>query len=130
MSALRARPLTSWKNAQARVGHHAGLGAGAPYGACGRARKSTACRPHQRSARDAPGAHGPSEEAAQKGNPRRVSGFLKALDGETAQDLKGASAEPAPAAAKPAETSSAEAVKPSRRARLLERITGLDKTSA
>jgi len=73
---------------------------------------------------------GASEEAAQKGNPRRVSGFLKALDGETAHDSKGASAEPAPAAAKPAETSSAEAVKPSRRARLLERITGLDKTSA
>ena len=32
---------------------------------------------------------GASEEAAQKGNPRRVSGFLKALDGETAHELKG-----------------------------------------
>ena len=74
---------------------------------------------------------GASEEEAQKGNPRRVSGFLKALDGDTAHDPK-STAEPAPAAAaaKPEAAGSAEAVKPSRRARLLERITGLDKTSA
>jgi hypothetical protein len=75
---------------------------------------------------------GPPEEEAQKSNPRRVSGFLKALDGETPQETAGA-AEPAPAAtaeAKPEAPASGEAAKPSRRARLLERITGLDKTSA
>ncbi len=74
---------------------------------------------------------GASEEEAQKGNPRRVSGFLKALDGESAQDAKSA---PGPAsadaAAKSEAAGSAEPAKPSRRARLLERITGLDKTSA
>jgi len=75
---------------------------------------------------------GAAEEEAQKGNPRRVSGFLKALDGETAQQHAAAGAEPAPqsAAAKPAEAANVEAPKPSRKARLLERITGLDKTSA
>jgi hypothetical protein len=75
---------------------------------------------------------GAPEEEAQKSNPRRVSGFLKALDGETPQETAGA-AEPAPAAtaeAKPEAPASGEAAKPSRRARLLERITGLDKTSA
>jgi hypothetical protein len=75
---------------------------------------------------------GPPEEEAQKSNPRRVSGFLKALDGETPQETADA-AEPAPAATAEAKTeapASGEAAKPSRRARLLERITGLDKTSA
>jgi hypothetical protein len=73
----------------------------------------------------------PEEEAQkEKGNPRRVSGFLKALDGDSAKEPASA-AEPAGAtAAKPADSGSADAAKPSRRARLLERITGLDKTSA
>jgi hypothetical protein len=75
---------------------------------------------------------GAAEEDAHKGNPRRVSGFLKALDGETGQQ-QAAAGSVAPAAqsgAKPAEAGNAEAPKPSRKARLLERITGLDKTSA
>ncbi len=68
-------------------------------------------------------------DEAQKGNPRRVSGFLKALDGETAPAQ--GNAEPAPAAPGGAKAEdSAAPAKPSRRARLLERITGLDKTSA
>lgn len=73
-----------------------------------------------------------AEEDAQKSNPRRVSGFLKALDGESAQEKSTGAAEQAPAGApKPEEAASAApANKPSRRARLLERITGLDKTSA
>jgi hypothetical protein len=71
-----------------------------------------------------------AEEDAQKSNPRRVSGFLKALDGEGAQESSTGAAEPAPAGApKPEEAASAAPAKPSRRARLLERITGLDKTS-
>jgi hypothetical protein len=74
----------------------------------------------------------PEEEAQkEKGNPRRVSGFLKALDGDSAKESASAT-EPASGAtaAKPADSGSADAPKPSRRARLLERITGLDKTSA
>jgi hypothetical protein len=75
----------------------------------------------------------PGEEA-QKGNPRRVSGFLKALDGDNPEpaadgEAPAAAAEPA----KPEKTKQAEGAaeaKPSRKARLLERITGLDKTSA
>jgi len=75
---------------------------------------------------------GAAENEEQKGNPRRVSGFLKALDGETAQRETQADAEAAAktTASKPVEPGGAEAVKPSRKARLLERITGLDKTSA
>jgi len=75
---------------------------------------------------------GAAEEEAQKSNPRRVSGFLKALDGESAKPQGADGGEPAPesAAAKPAQASSGEAAKPSRKSRLLERITGLDKTSA
>jgi len=85
----------------------------------------------------------------QQGNQRRVSGFLKALDGEPdggkatapgsghAQEAGEAGAKAAAAGADPGksktgggqEDAGAEH-KPSRKARLLERITGLDKTSA
>ncbi len=84
----------------------------------------------------ADGAAGNSGEEAQKGNPRRVSGFLKALDGdnpEPADDgaAPAAAAEPAkPEKKKPTQAEGAAEAKPSRKARLLERITGLDKTSA
>jgi len=89
---------------------------------------------------------GSGGDEAQKGNPRRVSGFLKALDGEsgekkggaqkdgrraaqkdTQRDAKDAAAAPEAAKA-PAETA-ADGTQ-SRKPRLLERITGLDKTSA
>jgi hypothetical protein len=75
---------------------------------------------------------GAPEEEAQKSNPRRVSGFLKALDGEAPHETAGV-VDPAPSAAAEAKAEApakAEPAKPSRRARLLERITGLDKTSA
>jgi len=75
-------------------------------------------------------ASGAAGDDAQHGNARRVSGFLKALDGENAQAQKDAEgAGPAPEAAK-AQEETAEEAKPPRKARLLERITGLDKTSA
>jgi hypothetical protein len=78
---------------------------------------------------------GEARDEAQKGNPKRVSGFLKALDGESTEpqaDTAAAAAAPEPAkpeAATKEEKAAAEA-KPSRKPRLLERITGLDKTSA
>jgi hypothetical protein len=73
-------------------------------------------------------------EDAQKGNPRRVSGFLKALDGDGAEPSKKEAAAVAAAPAqeapsKPTEEATAGA-EPSRKPRLLERITGLDKSSA
>lgn len=90
---------------------------------------------------------GSGGDEAQKGNPRRVSGFLKALDGEsgekqgdaqkdgrgaaqkdTQRDAKDAAAAPEAAKKAPAETA-ADGTQ-SRKPRLLERITGLDKTSA
>lgn len=76
-------------------------------------------------------AAGGSADEAQKGNPRRVSGFLKALDGEGAQPKEGAE-KPAAEAAPEAQAKAApesEGERP-RKPRLLERITGLDKTSA
>jgi hypothetical protein len=73
---------------------------------------------------------GEAREEAQKGNPKRVSGFLKALDGESAEPpADAAAATAAPEAAKKEEGAAAEAKSP-RKPRLLERITGLDKTSA
>ncbi len=79
-----------------------------------------------------------THEDAQKGNARRVSGFLKALDGDSPeQQAAPAEGGKAPAAAaepekpeKKAQESGAAETKPGRKARLLERITGLDKTSA
>jgi hypothetical protein len=78
-------------------------------------------------------------DETQTKNPRRVSGFLKALDGDGASPEKpdaekpdaAAAADPVPEAA-PAAPSADEAAKASegRKPRLLERITGLDKTSA
>ena len=67
-----------------------------------------------------------------KSNPRRVSGFLKALDGDSSEQGGVAKGDAAAAAepAKKAQESGAKDAKPSRKARLLERITGLDKTSA
>jgi hypothetical protein len=85
---------------------------------------------------------GAGGDEAQKSNPRRVSGFLKALDGEssakqgdaqmdgkaeTQRAVKDAAA--APEAAKAPAATDAEGT-PARKPRLLERITGLDKTSA
>ena len=72
---------------------------------------------------------------AQKGNPRRVSGFLKALDGDSAEPPKkeaeaAAAAPPAPEAPQKAKEEAAAGAEPSRKSRLLERITGLDKSSA
>ena len=66
------------------------------------------------------------------GNPRRVTGFLKALDGDTPAEAK---SETDTGASKESECNSqkkgaAAGEKPSRRPRLLDRITGLDKTSA
>ena len=68
-----------------------------------------------------------------QGNPRRVSGFLKALDGDAGEAEKKAmpaesqsSAETASPSPKEEQVQSGESRKP----RLLERITGLDKTSA
>jgi hypothetical protein len=85
---------------------------------------------------------GAGGDEAQKGNPRRVSGFLKALDGESGakqgddqMDGKGETqravkdAAAAPEAAKAPAATDAEG-KQARKPRLLERITGLDKTSA
>ena len=76
-------------------------------------------------------------DEAQQGNPRRVSGFLKALDGEGAEtekkdaapatQLESAASAEAPAThAKEGSAQSGEG----RKSRLLERITGLNKTSA
>jgi hypothetical protein len=73
---------------------------------------------------------GEARDEAQKGNPRRVSGFLKALDGESAEPQSDApAAASTPEAAKTEEGAAAEAKSP-RKPRLLERIAGLDKTSA
>jgi hypothetical protein len=78
-------------------------------------------------------------DEAQKANPRRVSGFLKALDGENGAASQGdtqkdASRGAKAAAAAPEATNApaapnADGTQP-RKPRLLERITGLDKTSA
>jgi len=74
----------------------------------------------------------PSEDA-KTANPRRVSGFLKALDGETASEPQGdaqkaaATAETTKAREEPASEGEGKAA---RKSRLLERITGVDKTSA
>ncbi len=79
-------------------------------------------------------AGGAASEDAQKGNTNtgRVSGFLKALDGDGPEAEPGSAAKGEGAAkaepAKPAQ--GAAPAKPSRKARLLERITGLDKSSA
>lgn len=77
------------------------------------------------------GATAEAGEDAQKGNSRRVSGFLKALDGDSsdAAASNGAKGDAAAEPAKKAEEGGTPA-KPSRKARLLERITGLDKNSA
>ncbi len=60
-------------------------------------------------------------------DPQRVSGFLKALDGQSpVADQIAREPESTPEGEAPSPAKS----KPGRRARLLERITGLDKTSA
>jgi hypothetical protein len=81
------------------------------------------------------GAGAGREDEAQKANPRRVSGFLRALDGDEHPEAdKGAGNAPAPPEsgkdAAPQAAADAGGGKPSRKARLLERITGLDKNSA
>lgn len=82
------------------------------------------------------GANGAREDA-QKGKSRRVSGFLKALDGDSPETAQAEGVAPAAAATEPEDLQkkstpekSAGEAKPSRKARLLERITGLDKSSA
>jgi chromosome segregation ATPase len=75
----------------------------------------------------------PADNNAQKGNPRRVSGFLKALDGEDSEQPEKGGEGGQTAAASDAggkEQKGSGDAKPSRKPRLLERITGLDKTSA
>lgn len=77
---------------------------------------------------------GKAQDESQKGNPRRVSGFLKALDGENGAkpqgDAKGGESTADSEAAKTDAKQGGGGSKPSRKPRLLERITGLDKTSA
>jgi hypothetical protein len=58
--------------------------------------------------------------------PRRVSGFLKALDAASAE----ARVEHAPATDPAVEQPAGTEIKRTRKARLLDRITGLDKNSA
>jgi len=130
------------------------LGAGTTVPASGPGRKSAgepAKRPLVERINDprvarlvrAGGAAGSRGDDAQKGNPRRVSGFLKALDGDSPEATAKPSDGEAPAAAAKAEKpekkktaqkeqkdEGAAESKPPRKARLLERITGLDKTSA
>lgn len=78
---------------------------------------------------------GNAKDESQKGNPRRVSGFLKALDGENGQKSQGddkgeeTAGESQSAKKKDAQESAGNG-KRSRKPRLLDRITGLDKTSA
>ena len=77
------------------------------------------------------GATADASGEAQKGTSRRVSGFLKALDGDSPE--QGSEAKSDAAAAEPAKKAKEDGgaqAKPSRKARLLERITGLDKNSA
>ena len=76
-------------------------------------------------------------DETQQGNPRRVSGFLKALDGEGAEAQKkdAAPAQPGQAAGAEAPATDAKNDEPAksgeaRKSRLLDRITGLNKTSA
>jgi hypothetical protein len=75
-------------------------------------------------------------DETQQGNPRRVSGFLKALDGESTgaenKDVASAQSEPAASAEAPARDAKEESAQSGegRKSRLLERITGLNKTSA
>ena len=72
----------------------------------------------------------PEGEEAQKASPQeqgRVGGFLKALDGAASQPKTTAASAPADA---PQTTAAAPEAKPSRKSRLLDRITGLDKSSA
>jgi hypothetical protein len=76
------------------------------------------------------GGTGGAREEADKGNARRVSGFLKALDGDSSEKGGEAKGDAAAEPANKAQEGSAKDAKPSRKARLLERITGLDKTSA
>lgn len=86
--------------------------------------------------------NGAAEDAQKGGNPKRVSGFLKALDGESPSADQGAEKKPgetppvtaSATAEKPKDEAqgagAAPAAEPSRKPRLLDRITGLDKTSA
>jgi hypothetical protein len=67
--------------------------------------------------------------AAKASDQRRVGGFLKALDGAASQSDTGTDAAAA-ASVEPAEQQVASEGKPTRKARLLDRITGLDKSSA
>ena len=62
------------------------------------------------------------------GEPRRVSGFLKALDAASAETRveHASGSEPPPAG----EAAPGTEIKRTRKARLLDRITGLDKNSA
>jgi hypothetical protein len=79
------------------------------------------------------GSSGATRDDAQKGNSRRVSGFLKALDGDSPEQPAAAQGDASAAEAAAKQDGTAEgnsAAKPSRKPRLLERITGLDKTSA
>lgn len=65
---------------------------------------------------------------AAAGEPRRVSGFLKALDASAAEErVEHASGSETPQAG---EAAAGTEIKRTRKARLLDRITGLDKNSA
>ena len=86
-SGWRGRPPTSWKRCAGWVGTVPRTGAGASVRCAGGAGEASARRSHQRSARTRLVRAGAPEEEAQtgKGIPRRVSGFLKALDGDSAE---------------------------------------------
>ncbi len=126
--------LLHGRDAPPGLGHDAGFGAGAPLGRAGRrGRQASAGRAHQRSARRPPRAPGRRGGAGRRGRagaaePRRVSGFLKALDARL-RPRRGSSTlrQRAPAAG---EAAAGTEVKRTRKARLLDRITGLDKNSA
>jgi hypothetical protein len=70
------------------------------------------------------------ESAGSEGgaSPRRVSGFLKALDGDAATQSQAET--PAASQAGTEQKDAGGADKPVRKSRLLDRITGLDKSSA
>ena len=134
--ARAAGGLFHGRDAALGIRHHAGFGSGAPLGrASRRGRQASARRAHQRSARRASRAFraggrggGCRREGASAAEPRRVSGFLKALD--AASTPTETRVEHAPATEGPAAAPAGTEVKRTRKARLLDRITGLDKNSA
>lgn len=74
--------------------------------------------------------NGDTREDAKKGNPRRVTGFLKALDGDAPAQAQAETQAPEETSNSDAQKGAAAEAKPNGRPRLLDRITGLDKTSA